>query len=271
MWSSLLVLGFLATIDPVRLGVILLLISRPRPIQNLFAYWSGCAIAGLINLLVPLVVLHLTPTFDSLTNFSNPTASSTVRHIFVGFGVLAIVVAAVMGVYFATHQQSRPRERQPAYHAAQGGETTTMVLDSYAPKAISRLLSPTQDAAESGSAARRLFRRIRNAWESGSVWVAFVIGLSMGPQLQGIFFVLAIIVGSGAAFGVQLTAAIAFMFAMLTVEEIILVSNVVTPAKTQAFLRRLHDWALAHRRKLVVALFAVVGISLVAQGMGSLA
>jgi hypothetical protein len=55
---------------------------------------------------------------------------------------------------------------------------------------------------------------------------------------------------------------------MLTVEEIILVSNLARPAKTQQFLRRLHDWALAHRRKLMVAIFAVVGVSLMAQGMG---
>jgi hypothetical protein len=30
----------------------------------------------------------------------------------------------------------------------------------------------------------------------------------------------------------------------------------------------LHDWARAHRRKVLVAMFAVVGVALVAQGMG---
>ena len=56
---------------------------------------------------------------------------------------------------------------------------------------------------ERGSAIRRLLRRVRNAWENGSVWVAFVIGLAMGPQLQGIVFVLAIIMASGTAFGID--------------------------------------------------------------------
>jgi hypothetical protein len=264
MWSSLLVLGLLTTIDPVRLGLILLLISRPRPIQNLFAYWAGCASAGLYNLLVGLVVLHVTPTFRSFTNFSNPAANSTVRHIEFGMGVLALSIAALMGVRFATRQQGR----HLAQRATPGGDTSTLVLDSYAPRAISRLLAPTQDAAtEGGSAIRRLLRRVRNAWENGSVWVAFVIGVAMGPQLHGIVFILAIIVASGTPFGIQISAAIVFVFAMLAVEEIILVSNLATPAKTQAFLRRLHDWALAHRRKLVVAIFAVVGVSLVVQGM----
>lgn len=89
---------------------------------------------------------------------------------------------------------------------------------------------------ERGSAIRRLLRRVRNAWENGSVWVAFVIGLAMGPQLQGIVFVLAIIMASGTAFRIQISAAIVFVFAILAVEEIILVSNLATPAKTQAFL-----------------------------------
>ena len=115
---------------------------------------------------------------------------------------------------------------------------------------------------------QRLLRRVRSGWENGSVWLAFVIGVAMGPSLDGVDFVLAIIVASGVSFGVQITAAITFVIAILEVEEIILVSHLARPAKTQAFLRRLHDWALAHRRKLVVAIFAVVGVSLMAQGMG---
>ena len=81
--------------------------------------------------------------------------------------------------------------------------------------------------------------------------------------------VTAIIVTSGAAFGVQVSAAIAFVVGMLAVVEITLVSYLVTPAKTQAVVQLLHDWARAHRRKVLVAIFAVVGVALAAQGMGS--
>ena len=264
-------LALLITLHPVRLGVILLVISRPRPMQNLFAYWAGCVIAGVYSLLVPLVVLHVTPMFDSFViNFANPTANSTFRHIEIGMGALVLVIAAVLGVRFATRQPGHPRNRHSAHQAASDGGTSTLVLDSNTPTAISRLLGTPPDAAtEGGSVVRRLLRRVRSAWENGSVWVAFVIGVAMGPSLDGVVFVLAIIVASGASFGVQITAAITFVIAMLAVEEVILVSHLVRPAKTQAFLRRLHDWALAHRRKLVVAIFAVVGISLMAQGMGA--
>jgi hypothetical protein len=94
-----------------------------------------------------------------------------------------------------------------------------------------------------------------------------VIGAAMGPSLDGVVFVLAIIVASGASFGVQITPQ-SHSSSQCLVEGIVLVSHLARPAKTQAFLRPLHDWALAHRRKLLVAIFAVVGVSLIAQGMG---
>jgi hypothetical protein len=37
---------------------------------------------------------------------------------------------------------------------------------------------------------------VRRAWENGSVWVAWVIGAAMGPSLDEVVFVLAIIVAS---------------------------------------------------------------------------
>lgn len=46
MWSSLLVLALPIGFDPVGLGLNFLLVSRPRPAQNLFVYWVGCALTG---------------------------------------------------------------------------------------------------------------------------------------------------------------------------------------------------------------------------------
>jgi hypothetical protein len=42
-----------------------------------------------------------------------------------------------------------------------------------------------------------------------------------------------------------------------------------TPAKTQAIVQLLHDWALAHRRQILAAMCTVGEVSLVANGMGS--
>ncbi len=52
-------------VRPVLLAVILLMISRPRPVQNLLAYRLGGMMVNIICLLIPLIVLHLIPTLNS--------------------------------------------------------------------------------------------------------------------------------------------------------------------------------------------------------------
>jgi Sap, sulfolipid-1-addressing protein len=61
-----------------------------------------------------------------------------------------------------------------------------------------------------------------------------------------------------------------FVVLVLAVVEIILVLNMAAPAKTRAALRLLHDWSGARRRQILVAIFIVVGVTLMAQGMGGM-
>jgi hypothetical protein len=263
MWSSVLVLALLIAISPLRLGITLLLISRPRPVQNLLAYWVGGLTGCIPAVVVPMTLLHGTPMFKSFAD--GLATSSTVRHIQIGIGVLALSIAALMTVRSLTRVRQRARVPTPS------GNTSTLVLDPNTPPAISQLLGRTQDApTEGGSATRRLLGRAHNAWENGSLWVALVIGFVNMPTPDVLLLVLAIIVTSGASIATQVSAAIAFVVGILAVVEITLLSYLAMPAKTQAVLRLLHDWVLAHRRKILVAIFAVGGVSLVAHGMGSI-
>jgi hypothetical protein len=234
-------------LDPVRLGATLLMISRPRPLQNMFVYWIGAMTVGVSYMLIPLTVLHVTPFFRSFArDLANPAtfANSTVQHIQIGIGVLVLSLAALMAVRF----WARPRAQLPT----SGGATSTVVTDSNTPTAVSRLVG-----------------RARNAWEDGSLWVALVIGLLAAPPPFTIIFVVTTIMATGAAIATQVSAAIAFVVGMLAVVEIALVSHLFTPAKTQAVLRLLHDWTLTHRQKILVAMCVLIGAALVAQGMGS--
>ena len=253
-------------LDPVRLGVNLLLISRPRPAQNLLVYWVGCVCASFVLLLVPLLVLHFTPTFSSFVHdLANPTttASSTVRHVEMFLGVLLLAVAALLALRFVTRQ----RAQVPAGDA----KTSTLVADSDASTPVSRLLKRGQDApAEGGSAIQRLLGRAHNAWESGALWVAFVIGFWAGPNPSLVTFALAAILATGAPIGTQIGGAAVFILESLAVVEIVLISNLVAPTKTQAALRQLHDWVRGYRRQILVAILTLVGIALLAQGTGSL-
>jgi len=266
MWSSLLVLALPIALDPVRLGLNLLLVSRPRPAHNLLMYWVGCALVGFFLLLIPILVLHFAPTFSSFVHdLANPTttASSTVRHIEIVAGVLVLSVAAFFAVRFLTRHRAQLPKR--------GANTSTLVADPDAPNPIARLLGRGKDAAAeggSGSATRRLLIRANNAWESGSLWVALAIGFWAGPNPAMVVLGLTTILTSGAALGVQTSAAIVFIVETLAVVEIVLLSNLVAPTKTEAILRRLHDWARSYRRQILVVMLALVGLALVAQGTG---
>lgn len=271
MLGSLLVLGLLFTLHPLRLAIIVLLVSRPRPMQNLLSYWAGCLMVCLVTLLVPIIVVYFTPSLASFINdFADPAANPSARYFAIGLGVFALLLAALMAVRFA----ARPAADRPTsggkhrLKKRRSVQTSTLVLEPDSPYPIARLLAPSQDEmVEDESLFRRLLRRVRNAWENGSLWVAFVIGLFMGPSVDGALFILAMILASGATIAMQVSGAITFTLAMLAVEEIIFLSNLATPAKTQSFLRWLHDWTRAHHRKALVAIFAVIGLSLIAHGV----
>ncbi|WP_375485445.1 GAP family protein [uncultured Mycobacterium sp.] len=266
MWSSVLVLalgsGLLTGLDPMRLGLTLLVISRPRPVQNLLAYGVGNLIACIFTVVLPLTVLHVTPMVKTFAD--HVTTSSPVRHIQIGIGVFALSTAALLTVHSLTRRRQRAQLRTP------DGTTSTLVLDSKTPTAISRLLDRAQGVqTEGGSAFRRLLGRVHNAWENGSLSVSLVIGLGTGPPLDGVLFLITFIVASGASTGAQVIAAIAFVVGMLAVVEIVLVSYLAAPAKTQPIVQRLHDWARIHRRKILIAMLTVGGVALVASGAGS--
>jgi hypothetical protein len=259
MWGPVLVMALLVALDPVRLGILLLVISRPRPVQNLLAYWVASLTANLPLALVPLMVVHGTPTLRSFAQ--DLATSSTVRHIQTGMGVLILSITAQMTV------RSVLRRRKRAVLPAPADSTSALEPDSNTPAATLRLLSHVQDAAtEGGSAIRRLLGRAYDAWENGSLWVAWVIGFAFGgPGAPELLVVLVIIMASGTAIGTQISAVIVFVFGMLAVVEIVLVIHLTTPTKT----RLLHNWVLAHRRKIVAAMCTVGGTWLVAGGMGS--
>jgi hypothetical protein len=262
-------------IDPVRLGVLLLVIARPRPVQSLFFYWLGTLAAGVPYMLGPLMVMHLTPGFSTFAQHVAAGAvfgNSGLQHFQFGVGVVALLIAALMAVRF--------RAGQHAYAATPGGTTSTLVAESNTPTATSQALHRTQDApTEGGSPIRRLWvRTVRgwnwlagraySAWETESPKPALMIGLLSGPPPMSALLVLGTIIASGTAIATQVGIAIAWLFGMFAVVEILLISYLVWPTKTETALRRLHDWVLAHSRQAWIAMFVFIGVVMLAYGMG---
>ena len=145
MPGSLLLLTLMVALDPVRLGATLLMISRPRPLQNMFVYWIGGMTIGVTYMLVPLTLLHVTPFLRSLAQgLASPAtfANATVRQVQIGIGVLVLSLAALMAHRF----WARPRARLPT----SGGATSTPVTESNTPTAISALLGSLAGCADEG-------------------------------------------------------------------------------------------------------------------------
>ncbi|OMB97799.1 hypothetical protein A5733_09365 [Mycobacterium sp. NS-7484] len=246
MWGSLLGMAILMAFNPALLALILLIISRPRPVQNLLVCWIGCLSTNIPALLVPVLLLHRAPMFSPQA----PTATAAGRHIQLGMGVLVLSVAALIAVRF----WMRRRTQVPAPAGVAATSPFAAVADGAGP--------------DSQSAIRRLFARLQRAWDSGALWVALVCGMGFLPGFPLVLFVSTTVVSSGTTTGTQIVAVVAFVVTMFLVFEVAVVSHLIAPVRTQTVLQPVHDWALANRRQVMIGIFVMIGLLQVVKGLG---
>lgn len=148
-----------AMIDPLRIGVTVLVISRPRPVLQLLAFWLGSLTMGLA---VGLGALFLLRGFalDLMQEVPGAGGGSNVAIVQIGVGVLALLIAALIAMGF-------PRRTQ-------------------APK-------------PKNSALSRLTARAGDALRGGSLWVAFLAGVALATPLQYVAALAAILVSDADA------------------------------------------------------------------------
>jgi len=239
MWSAVLVLSLIAAIDPVRIGIVALLVSRPRPMVNLLAFWLGGMAAGIAAALVLVVCLRglmLSVMRVLLSAVSSPTAA----HMQIAIGVLAALIAGLIAARFWVHQ------RAPV--PMTGGEPSVLVLEPNTRTGSSRL-------------------SIRRQLEGGSLAVAFVAGVGWAtPPVEYLAAIIAILASQAAATA-QVSAALMFTLVAFTVAEIPLISYLAMPAKTLAAVLRLHDWISARRQTILAVVVGAFGVLLVVTGM----
>jgi hypothetical protein len=225
--------------DPVRIGIVALLISRPRPMLNLFAFWLGGMATGTALAFVVLLFLR-DLTLSVMRALVSVASGPTVTYTQLAIGMLALQIAVVVGArYWA-------RQRAPV---AVTGAPSVLVVELNTPIA-SRPLS------------------VRRRLERGSLPVAFAAGIWLAtPPVEYVGAMIAIL-ASGAAAGAQVSAALMFTVVAFAVVEIPLVGYLATPAKTQAVLLRLHEWIRARRQPILSVVVGACGALLVVAGMG---
>lgn len=253
--GAVLVLALAMAIDPVRLGVTLLLISRPRPILNLLVYWVGAMFVGVTSAVVVLTMMRdFAPTL--LQNLSNLVATQSVRHAQVVAGVLALLVAALISTDLPARQRFGLRVPVPVSAPVEvsvplgtAGDPSALLLQTSAPSGISLLLG-----------------RARDALTGKSLWVALAAGMGTGPAPLEYLVALVAILASGGEIGRQISAAVIFNVIMLAICEATLVSYLAMPTKTQAFIGLLNGWVATHRRRILSLIIGVAGVCLVVAG-----
>ena len=130
MCSAVIALSLLAAVDPVRIGITALLISRPKPVANLLAFWLGGMAAGIGAALAILLFLRGW-TLSLMRVVVSSTNSPIAAYIQVAVGVLAVSVGAVLLARYWAHQ------RLPVPVTA--GESSVLLLEPKTPSAARRL------------------------------------------------------------------------------------------------------------------------------------
>ncbi|WP_235625226.1 GAP family protein [Mycolicibacterium neworleansense] len=248
-------MAVLMAFNPALLALILLVISRPRPVQNLLVCWIGSLTTNIPALVIPVLLLHRAPMFSPQA----PAASAATRHIQLGMGVLVLSVAGLIAVRFWLGRRARV--------PAPSGNSSGQVLESERPAPMSSPFAALQDVPDGKSAIRRLFGRLQRAWDSGALWVALVCGMGFLPGFPLVLFVATTVASSGASTGTQIVAVILFVVAMFTVFEVVVVSYLIAPVRTEAVLGPVHDWALANRRQVMIGIFVMIGLLQVVKGL----
>jgi len=238
--DTVIAMALIAASNPIRLGIALLLISRPRPMLNLFTFWMGAMTMATTAGLGVLTVMHtFDPTFmQSISIQANdPDAQRT--QIAVGLTILAIV--ALIAVVSAVR-----RARAPVTSGAPPEE-----------------VAPTSRPGPFARLRDRLLTVLRGDY----LWVAFVVGLGSGFPAIEYLVALAAIAASGQSIFMQVSVVMMFVVVMLWVIEIPLLSYSATPVQTHAFMLRLHDWAFPRRWRIIGTLVAAEAVFMVVSGL----
>jgi hypothetical protein len=207
---------------------------------NLFAFWLGGMLTGIVLALVVLLALR-----DFMLSVMRVVASVVsgpfVAYTQLAIGVLALQIAALVAARFWA--------RQRASVAVTGGGPSVLALGPDTSTGPSRM-------------------SIRSRLERGSLLVAFVAGIWLATPPVEYLGAMAAILTSGAHAGAQVCAALMFTLVAFAVAEVPLISYLGAPAKTQTVLLRLHEWIRARRQPILTVVVAACGLLLVAAGMG---
>jgi len=241
MWTTVLVLAIAVNFEPTRIGLVPLMLVRPRPLLQLFAFLCGCLAMTLSIGLLVLFVFHRSPLGTDKTD------GAIVQTI---VGSLALVIALVLASNVSITKKS---------HTSLVGAKATETADG---------LEPVPTAARPMDKLSALVRRILQ--KGNSPWFASAVGLGVGLPSVDYMAILIVIGASGAAPVAQAAALVTFLALGHAIVAVPLVSYIVAPAKTQDAVARFQTWIQARTRREFAILLAVIGCIMIGIGIRGL-
>jgi len=256
MWTTVIFIGLIMATDPIRLGLVLVLVTRRRPMLNLLAFWMGGMAAGVFLATAVLVVARgvalpvIRAGVSAIMEVRNSVAILAGGRLQITFGVIMLLSLVVLSA------RRRARERTPAGVGV--GEGSGVALQP----------RPTGLIARLGAGAHRMLNL--DVAKYGVLLPAFVVGLaSSAPPIETVA-AFTIIMASGATLGTQFSAFLVFILLVLTVIEIPLIGYLAMPQKAHVLMMRLQDWLRVYGWKLTQGIFISMGSWSVLQGVTSL-
>jgi len=239
-------MGIVAGADPVRIGAVAFMLTRTKPMRLLLGYFIG----GFgLSLIIGIAVVFVLKDIDL------GKSSSVPPEIEIAVGVLALVVAVLVGTRLSANMRDKAQARHP--------EAKLPNLDSPA--------SPDgPPGIESMPGFDKLPGRVKDALSKESPWVAWIAGLAVGMPTAYYLAAIAAILKSGSSAGTQVAALVVFNVIAFAQAEIPIVSFAIAPEATRRRIEQLYAWVSDHQRTVVTVLAGVVGIYLVIVGISKL-
>jgi Sap, sulfolipid-1-addressing protein len=242
MWGTVVLMAVVVAIDPAQVGGVAYILSRPRAMGLLVAYFIG----GFgVSLIAGGVILFV------LDGVGVGQGSSIPPEIEIAVGALALLVAALVGSGVAGRLRGRAKSRHtsdPAAASSGGGRPSLEKL-------------PGLD---------KLPHRLQDALQNDSPWIAWIYGVGFGMPSAYYLAAIAAILKSGVGTGAQIGALLVFNLVAFAVAEIPLVSFAIAPEATRARLDQLYTSISTHHRLVVTILASIVGVYLIVVGISKL-
>ncbi len=249
-------LGLTVSIEPTRLGLIALLLTRRHPIRHLIVFLcTGLTISLSIGLTV-LFVFHRSFLGDSNIH---PAPLQ------IAFGVVLMLLGAVLASNVSL-DRFRPKEKIPAG----AGEAAAVDGAGNHGAGHDELVADVVAEATPPRLRTRFFARVRQFLKSESPLFAASIGAATAMPSIDYFALLAIIIASQTPPLEQGVALLTFLLLAGWAASLPMLSFIVAPEKTRKWVHQMNAWVRSRTRKQAGVFVAVVGVILIGLGITGL-